>query len=89
MYMTHHVFTVLPINHLLNQYGEPNMPHKLATGTKTLVSNIRVLFFSCAVWKSTAHVDGKVLNMPRQPQNGFWGIFVGITQHQKLPHLRT
>ena len=89
MRMTDHIFPVLPIKHLGNQDSEPIMPHKLETVTKPLVSNLRVLFFSCAVRKSTAHVDGKVLNLPRQPQYGFWGIFVGITQHQKLPHLRT
>ena len=45
MYTTHHIFTFLPINHLVNQDGEQNTTHKLETGTKPSVSNIFVLFF--------------------------------------------
>ena len=33
--------------------------------------------------KATEHVDTKALNMSHQPQKGFRGIFVEITQHQK------
>ena len=45
IYTTDHIFPVLPIKHLVNQDREPNMPHKLETGTKNSVSNLRVLFF--------------------------------------------
>ena len=34
IYMTDHIFPVLPINHMVNKYGEPTTPHKLATVTK-------------------------------------------------------
>ena len=51
IYTTHHIFTVLPIKHLVNQYCEPTKPQKLATGTKPSVSNIRVLFFTGVVQK--------------------------------------
>ena len=61
MYTTDHLFTVLPIKHLVNQDGEPTMPHKLATGTKPSVSNLRVLFFPCVLQKATAHVYTKAL----------------------------
>ena len=81
--MTHHIFSVLPIKHLVNQYGEPTTSHKLATGTNISAQNLRVLFFSCVVQKSTAQVEGKVLKMRHQPQKGFMGIFFGITEHQK------
>ena len=37
MYSTYHIFTVLPIKNLVNQDGEPTIPHKLATGTKPSV----------------------------------------------------
>ena len=77
------MFPILPINHLVNQYGEPTMPHKLATGKKPSVSNICVLFCPYVVQKVTAHVNRKALNVCHQPQNGFWGIFFVITQHQK------
>ena len=45
IYTTDHIFTVLPIKHLVNQYGELNTPQKLATGTKHSVSNLHDLFF--------------------------------------------
>ena len=47
MYMTGNIFPVLPIKNLLNQDGETNMPYKLATGAKTSVSNLHVLFCPC------------------------------------------
>ena len=37
IYTTDNIFPVLPIKHLVNQYGEPTTPHKLETGTKTSV----------------------------------------------------
>ena len=83
MYTTDHIFPVLPIKDLINKDGDPTTPHKLATGKKPSVSHIRVLFCPCVVWKATAHVGTKTLNMRHQAQNGFHGIFVGITEHQK------
>ena len=83
MYTTDHIFPVLPIKDLINEDGDPTTPHKLATGTKTSVSCLRVLFFPCVVRKSTAHVEKKTLNMRHQVQNGFCGISIGIPEHQK------
>ena len=57
MYTTDHIFPVLPI------YGDPTTPHKLATGTKSSVSHLRVLFCPCVVRKATEHVDTKALNI--------------------------
>ena len=37
MCTNNHIFTVLLINNLVNQDGEPRAPHNLATGTKPLV----------------------------------------------------
>ena len=51
MYMTYHIFHVLKIKHLMNQDGEPTMPHKMETVTKPLVSNLHVLFCTCVVRK--------------------------------------
>ena len=42
-----------------------------------------VFFCPCVVRNSNAHVDTKVLNMSHHSQKWFWGIFVGISQHQK------
>ena len=42
MYMTDHIFTVLPIKDLINEDGDPTTPHKLSTGTKPSVSHLRV-----------------------------------------------
>ena len=83
MYRIDHIFPVLSIEHLVNKDGEPTTPHKLATGTKPSVSNPCTLFCPCVVRKVNEHVDTKTLNMRHQSQNGFWGIFVGIQQHQK------
>ena len=83
MYTTDHIFPVLPIKDLINEYGDLTTPHKLGTGTKPSVSHLRVLFFPCVVRKSTAHVETKLLNMRHQAQKGFHGISVGIPEHQK------
>ena len=83
MYMTDHIFPVLPIKDLIKKDGDTTTPHKLATGTKPSVSHLRVLFCLCVVRKATAHVETKTLNMRHQTQKGFRGIFMGIPQHQK------
>ena len=62
-YTTDHIFPVLPIKHLVNQDSEPTTPHKLETGTKLSVSNLRVLFCPCGVQKSTVNFDKKTVKM--------------------------
>ena len=83
MYTTDHIFPVLLIKDLINEDGEPTVPFKLTTGTKSPVSYLRMLFFPCVVRKATAHVEKKALSMRHQAQKGFRVIFVGIPQHQK------
>ena len=83
LYTTDHIFPVLPIKDLINKDSDPTTPYKLATGTKQLVSHLRVLFCPCVVQKATAHDETKALNMSQQAQKGFCIIFVGIPQHQK------
>ena len=56
MYLTDHIFPVLPIKDLINEDGDPTTPHKLATGMKPSVSHLRVLFCPCVVQKTTTHV---------------------------------
>ena len=51
MYTNDHIFPALPIKHLVNQDVEPKIPHKLATGIKPSVSNLRVLFCPCVLQK--------------------------------------
>ena len=63
MYTTDHIFPVLPIKDLINEDKDPTTPYKLATGTKPSVSHLRVLSFPYVVWKATAHVETKTLNM--------------------------
>ena len=53
------------------KYGESTNPFKLATGTKPSVSHLRVLFCQYFVWKATAHVGKKALNMRHQAQKVF------------------
>ena len=81
--MKDHIFTVLQIKYLINKAGDTTMPFKPATGIKSSVAHLRVLFCPCILRKATAHVGIEVLNMCHQAQNMFRGIFVGITQHQK------
>ena len=83
IYTTDHVFPLIPIKYLINEDGDLTTSSKLATGTKTLVSHLRVLFCPCVLQTSTAHVRTKTLNIRHQAQKGFCGISVGIPQHQK------
>ena len=80
MYTTYNIFPVLLIKYMINEDGDPTTPFKLVIGVKPSVSHLRVLFCPCLVQKSTAHVGTKGLNMRHQAQNGFCGIFIGITQ---------
>ena len=81
MYMAEHIFLVLTIEDWINKDGDPTTPFKLVTGTISLVSHLRVLFFPCVVRKTTVHVDKKALNMRHKTKKGFRGIFVGIPRH--------
>ena len=83
MHTIDNIFLFIPIKYLMNEDGDPTTPHKLATGTKPSVSHLRVLFCPCVVHKAMAHVEINTLNMRRQAQKGFRGIFVGIPEHQK------
>ena len=83
MYTTDHIFPVIPIKDLINEYDEPTNPFKLATGTKPSVSHLHVLFFPCVIQEATAHLDKKALNMRHQAQKGFHGISVVIPHHKK------
>ena len=42
MHTTDHIFHILSIKKLVNQDGEANMPHKLASGKKPSVSNLHI-----------------------------------------------
>ena len=56
-------FPSYQMKRLINQDVEPTTPHNLASGTKSSVSNLWVLFFSCVLRIATARVDGNTLNM--------------------------
>ena len=83
MYTTDHIFTVLPIKHLVNQYGGPTTPHELATGTKPSVSKPTcfILFKCCTKVKCTCWHKG--VKYAWSIIIFFRCIFVGIPQHQK------
>ena len=84
MYMTDHIFPVLPIKNLINKDGDATTPHKLETGTKLSVSHLRVLFCPCVVRKSTAHVETMTLNMCHQAQKkGFAASLLGFQSIKK------
>ena len=83
MYTTDHIFLVLPIKHLVDNYGEPTTPHKMATGKEPTVSNLCDVFCPCVLQKATAHVDTKVLNMRNQSQKVFKIYFLGFHNIRK------
>ena len=84
IYLTDHILPVLPIKHLVNEDVEPTMPHKLATGMKPSVSNLRFLLCPCVVQKATtAHVDTKASNILHNLIKGFGGILIGTPQNKK------
>ena len=87
--MTDHIFTVIPIKHLVNQDGDKNTRHKLATGMNTSVSNLRVLFCPCVVQKESEQVDTKALNTRHKSQKGCCGIFFwNPTASKRVTHRR-
>ena len=71
MSTTYHIFTVIPIKVLINEYGDPTTLYKFETVTKTSVSYLCVLFCPCVVRKATAHVGTNELNMRHQAQKNF------------------
>ena len=54
IYMTDHIFPVLPSKQVASQDGEPTMPHKLKTATKPSVSN--PTRFVCVLYKMQLHM---------------------------------
>ena len=91
MYTSYHILPILPIKDLINNDGDTTTPFKFATGTKHLITRLSVLFCPCVVRKDIELAGKKALNMSHQAQNGLYGIFVGIPQHQKgylvyVPH---
>ena len=89
MYMTDHISPVLPIKNLVNQDSKPTTPHKLATITKTSVSNLQILFCPYVVQKAAVNVDTKTLNMHHQSQFVLWYLCWNSTTPKRVPHLRT
>ena len=71
MYTSDNIFLVLPIKDLINKDGGSTMPFKLATDTKPSVPHLRVVFFPCVVWKGSAHVGTKAINIHHQAQKIF------------------
>ena len=63
MYTADHIYPVLTIKDLINEYGGTTTSFKLATGIKPSVSHLRVLFCPCVLRKATAHFGTKGLNM--------------------------
>ena len=81
--MSYHISLILLIKDLINEYSNPTTQLKLTTSRKPLISHLHVLFCPGVLQKATAHVGTKPLKIHHQAQKVFWGIFVGIPQHQK------
>ena len=83
MYMTDHIFPFLPIKDLINEDGDPTTPHQMATGTKPLMSHLRVLFCPCVVRKATTHVETKTLTCVTKRKKGFAVSSLGFQSTKK------
>ena len=68
MYTTDHIFPVIPIKDMINEDGDPTIPHKLEIGTKPTASHLCLLLCPYVVRKATANVETKALNMRHQAQ---------------------
>ena len=55
MYAADIILTVLPIKDLIKKDGKPTTPYKLATGMKSPILHLCVLFFPCVV-KNVLHM---------------------------------
>ena len=71
MYVTDHIFPVLPIKYLVNKDDDPTPPFNLSTGTKPSVSHLYALFCPFVARKATAYVGEKELSMRHQAQKVF------------------
>ena len=83
IYTSYHIFPLLPIKDLINKDGDPTTPFKLATGTKSSILYMRILFCPCFVRKDTAHVGSKTLIIRNQVQNVFRVILIIVKNNQK------
>ena len=79
IYTTDHIFLVLPIKYLINKDGEPTTPRHV----RNLHYHIYACYFFICCMESYYTQRQKALSMHYEAQNGFCGIFVGISQHQK------
>ena len=52
IYMTDHIFPVLPIKDLIKEDGDTTTPHKLATDTKPAVSHSKIFILSMCCTES-------------------------------------
>ena len=55
---TDHIFLVLPIKYLINEYSKPTRPFKLETGTEPSILHLRVYFFQM-LYKKLLHMLGQ------------------------------
>ena len=58
MYMTDHIFPVLPIKYLINEDGEPTTQFKLATG-KNLQYHMYACYFVHVMYGNILHTLGQ------------------------------
>ena len=85
IYTEEYIFPVLPIKYLINKDGNPTTPFKLATGMKTSISHVHVLFFPCVICKATAHVGKNPLNMRYQSKKVFsWYLHRNSTASKRV-----
>ena len=89
MYTADNILPVLPIKDLINEDGERTMSFKLATGTKTSVWNLRVLFVHFCT-KSYCTCWDKSVKYASPSAEGFsWHLFWNSTASERVSCLCT
>jgi hypothetical protein len=75
------IFNVLPVKNLFNVDGDICSPFELFTGTKPLVSHLRVFGCPAVAKRSVISVEG--LSTQLCTEKGIRGIFIGLPSNQK------
>ena len=86
MYATNHIFLVLPIKGIIMRMAIQQR-HTNFQQVRNLQYDIYACYFVHVLYKSLRRTVRQTINMCHQAQKRFWGIFVGIPEHQKGYHV--
>jgi hypothetical protein len=76
------IFSVLQVKDLLID-NKQNTPHDVMHNAKPNLEDFIVWGCPFIIKKHTAQKDGEIINMKKEPQRGFRGIFIGFAPQMK------